>query len=94
MGQKEVPPLTTYEISNYLHADLSTVIKWCELGKIRAYRTPGGHRRVRSEDFLAFLKHFEEICNGNKHASRIYAKVIEGYDLDSDGIVDAVEILE
>ncbi|OGR82456.1 MAG: hypothetical protein A2902_03500 [Elusimicrobia bacterium RIFCSPLOWO2_01_FULL_64_13] len=53
-----MPPLTTYEISRYLHVDLTTVISWCELGKMRAYKTPGGHRRVQPGDFLDFLKQF------------------------------------
>ncbi len=58
MIPKEIPPLTTYEISRYLHVDLTTVISWCELGRIKAYKTPGGHRRVRPEFFLEFLKEY------------------------------------
>lgn len=43
---------------------------------------------------LAFIKHFKEICEGNKFNKEINAKVVEGVDLDSDGIVDEVEVLE
>lgn len=43
---------------------------------------------------IAFIKHFREIIAGNKHDSSQLAKVVEGVDLDSDGIVDEVEILE
>ena len=57
--QRESQPLTTYEISRYLHVDLTTVISWCELGKIKAYKTPGGHRRVQPENFLDFLNQYE-----------------------------------
>jgi DNA-binding transcriptional ArsR family regulator len=42
----------------------------------------------------AFLKHFKEIKEGNLHNKAIKAKVVEGIDLDSDGIVDDVEIRE
>jgi DNA-binding transcriptional ArsR family regulator len=42
----------------------------------------------------AFLKHFKEIKEGNIHNRAIKAKVVEGIDLDSDGIVDDVEIRE
>lgn len=56
MPQKESPPLTTHEISRYLHANFTTVISWCDQGKIKSYKTPGGHRRVRPEDFLDFLE--------------------------------------
>ena len=42
----------------------------------------------------AFLKGFKEIYSGNKFRPGIMAKVVEGLDLDSDGIVDAVEFRE
>jgi len=43
---------------------------------------------------IAFHKYFKEIFSGNKYDNKILAKVVEGIDLDSDGIVDDVEILE
>ena len=43
---------------------------------------------------IAFLKHFKKITNGNIHNNNIKANVIEGIDLDSDGIVDDVEFRE
>ena len=43
---------------------------------------------------IAFLKNFDEICNGNVYNRKIFAKVVEGIDLDSDGIVDNVKFLE
>jgi len=49
---------TTYEISKLLGCDLTTVIKWINDGKLIAYRTPGGHRRVRKEDLVEFLKKY------------------------------------
>jgi AcrR family transcriptional regulator len=42
----------------------------------------------------AFLKGFKEICSGNKFRPGVMAKVVEGLDLDSDGVVDAVEFRE
>jgi len=38
--------------------DSSTVISWIEQGKLPAYRTPGGHRRVSLKDFLDFMKKY------------------------------------
>lgn len=52
-------PLTTRDVSRLLHVDLTTVINWCEQGKLKAYRTPGGHRRVQPENFMDFLKAFK-----------------------------------
>ncbi len=43
---------------------------------------------------IAFIKHFKEIAKGNKFNDKVFAKIVEGVDLDSDGIVDEVEILE
>lgn len=55
MEHREIPPLTTHEISRYIHVDFKTVINWCEQGKLPAYKTLGGHRRVRPESFMEFL---------------------------------------
>ena len=43
---------------------------------------------------IAFIKKFHEIEKGNKFNSNIFSKVVEGEDLDSDGVVDDVEVLE
>ena len=43
---------------------------------------------------IAFLKHFKQIESGNVHQSNVNAKVVEGIDLDSDGIIDDVEFRE
>ncbi len=43
---------------------------------------------------IAFIKHFKEIIEGNKFDNKIKAKVVEGIDIDSDGIVDEIDILE
>src|SRR3989344_3353726 len=56
MSRRESQPLTTHEISRYLHVNFSTVISWCDQGSIKSYKTLGGHRRVRPEDFLDFLE--------------------------------------
>jgi len=43
---------------------------------------------------LAFLKKFDELCKGNSYDSKILARVVEGVDRNSDGVVDSVEFLE
>ena len=43
---------------------------------------------------IAFIRHFRELSAGNRHNGKLQAKVIEGVDLDSDGIVDDVEVKE
>ena len=49
---------TTHEISRLLKVDFTTVIDWCDLGKMLCYKTPGGHRRVRPTDLYAFMRRF------------------------------------
>jgi hypothetical protein len=38
-----------------LGVDASTLRLWTDAGRIRVFRTPGGHRRYRQQDLLAFL---------------------------------------
>jgi len=47
-----------------------------------------------SAAILSFLNNFDEISKGNKKKKSIFAKVVEGIDSDSDGIIDEVKILE
>ena len=47
--------LTTYEIAKYCDVTPRTVVQWISEGKIKAYRTPGNHSRVKIENFLKFL---------------------------------------
>lgn len=43
---------------------------------------------------LAIIKKMKQIEEGNGHNVKVIAKVVEGFDENGDGIVDAVEILE
>jgi excisionase family DNA binding protein len=46
---------TTHDISQMLQVDPSTVSKWIDRNILLAFRTPGGHRRVRAADLRSFL---------------------------------------
>ncbi len=43
---------------------------------------------------LALLKERDKIEKGNNYDSKTVAKVVQGFDEDGDGVVDAIEILE
>jgi len=43
---------------------------------------------------IALTKHAEELAKGNKKDKKVFARVVEGLDLNSDGLVDDVEFLE
>ena len=51
-------PLTTGDIANYCHVSSVAVLKWIKAGKLKAYRTPGGHHRISLEEFRAFLEKY------------------------------------
>src|SRR6478735_5151113 len=47
--------LTSSEVGELLQVNPSSVKKWVNDGRILAFRTPGGHRRIRAADLVAFL---------------------------------------
>lgn len=47
---------STSEVAKYCHVTPDTIRKWAEAGRIRVFKTPGGHRRIRREDLLQFLR--------------------------------------
>ena len=47
---------STSEVAKYCHVTADTIRKWAEAGKITVFKTPGGHRRIRREDLLRFLR--------------------------------------
>ncbi len=49
---------TTFHIARICGVSPSTVIHWINRGKLPAFRTPGGHRRVPASDLLNFLKRY------------------------------------
>lgn len=48
--------LSTFTIAQMLRVDPGSIANWIDQGILRAHRTPGGHRRVASEDLLNFLR--------------------------------------
>lgn len=50
--------LTTFEISRICEVNPTTVQNWVKEKKLPAHVTPGGHRRIRREDLVRFLREF------------------------------------
>src|SRR5262247_3783331 len=77
---------TTHEVSRLLHVNPRSVINWIEQNLLPSYRTPGGHRRIRHDDLLAFLR---------KHQIPTPASLVDGkfsvLIVDDDpGILDLI----
>jgi excisionase family DNA binding protein len=47
---------TTHEVARLLHVNPRSVINWIDQNLLPCYRTPGGHRRIRREDLLIFVR--------------------------------------
>ncbi len=47
--------LTSHEVGALLQVNPSSINKWVKEGRIAAFRTPGGHRRIRARDLVEFL---------------------------------------
>ena len=47
--------LTTGDIAAHCEVSYETVANWIKGGKLKSHQTPGGHRRIRMEDFIDFL---------------------------------------
>jgi excisionase family DNA binding protein len=47
--------LTSSEVGHLLQVNPSSVKKWVDDGLLLAFRTPGGHRRIRALDLVEFL---------------------------------------
>jgi len=59
MNENSIPKdrlLTSHEVGSLLQMDPSSVVKWVNDGLLPAFRTPGGHRRVRASDLMVFLR--------------------------------------
>ena len=48
--------LTVFQTSKYCNVSSQTIINWIESGHISAYKTVGGHRRIKKSDLEVFMK--------------------------------------
>ena len=47
---------TTFEAAKLCHVSPLSIINWVNAGRLPAFRTPGGHRRIRREDLARFMR--------------------------------------
>lgn len=50
------PVFTTFEAAKLCHVSPLSIINWVNAGRLAAFRTPGGHRRIRREDLVLFMR--------------------------------------
>ncbi len=47
---------TTHQAAKECNVHHTTVINWINEGRLKAYTTPGGHRRIKSDELIRFMK--------------------------------------
>ncbi|MFN0117957.1 MAG: response regulator [Elusimicrobiota bacterium] len=50
---------TTFQVSQFCSVDITTVMSWVNQGKLKAYKTPGGHRRIQEQDLVEFFNKYK-----------------------------------
>ena len=68
---------TSHEVASLVQVSPSSVLKWIEQGKLRAFRTPGGHRRVAREELLGFLRAHQLPVPAELETDRVRLLVID-----------------
>jgi len=77
---------TTHEVSRLLHVNPRSVINWIEQSLLQSYRTPGGHRRIRHDDLMAFLRKHQIPTPASLVADKFSILIVD----DDQEIIDLV----
>jgi excisionase family DNA binding protein len=56
-------PMTTGQVAKKLFVHMRTVLNWINEGRIKAYSTPGNHRRITREEFNKFCKKYNMVVS-------------------------------
>jgi excisionase family DNA binding protein len=84
--------LTVSQASEYCRVSAKTIINWIEAGYIKAYKTVGGHRRIRKEDLDDFLrKSGMPVPEESKGKERKKILVVDDDKIIVETIVQALE---
>lgn len=54
------PTYSTVEVARRLGVSVQTVQRWVDVGRLRAWKTFGGHRRIDAEDANALFREFAQ----------------------------------
>ncbi|MBC8418057.1 MAG: response regulator [Desulfobacteraceae bacterium] len=84
--------LTVFKTSKYCNVSPKTIINWIESGHISAYKTVGGHRRIKKTDLEAFMrKQGIPIPEAEPVEKRIRILVVDDDPIIVETIVQALE---
>jgi len=84
--------LTVSQASKYCKVSPKTIINWIDASHIKAYKTVGGHRRIKKEDLDEFLrKNAMPLPNESKGEERKKILVVDDDKIIVETIVQALE---
>ena len=69
--------LTVFQACKYCKVSSKTIINWIESGHIKAFKTVGGHRRIKKTDLEDFMK---------KQGIPIPEEELKGLDIGEHGM--------
>ena len=75
--------LTVYKASQLCKVSSKSIINWIDAGHIKAYKTVGGHRRIKREDLEFFMKR-QGIPIPNEEPDRAHKRILV---VDDDPII-------
>lgn len=78
---------TTFQISKICHVTHRTVLSWINQGKIRAFKTPGGHSRVCEGDLKVFLEEYNIPFPDDMKTTKVDVLIVD----DEDEILFLIE---
>jgi len=83
---------TVYQASKLCNVSPKTIINWIESGHIEAYKTVGGHRRIKKSDLEGFMKKQGiPIPEEEKIEERIRILIVDDDPIIVETIVQALE---
>ncbi len=83
---------TVFKASQYCSVSSKTIINWIDAGHIKAYRTPGGHRRINLKDLEAFMsRQGMPIPEAKIEGNRKKILVVDDDPIIVESIVQALE---
>ena len=84
--------LTVFTASKYCNVSSKTIINWVEAGHIKAYKTVGGHRRIKKDDLETFMiRQGIPIPGENRDENRKRILVVDDDMIIVESIVQALE---
>lgn len=84
--KKEV--LTTFDAADFCHVSYMSVKRWIWAGRLKAFKTPGGHFRIYRNDLIDFMRGNEIPVPQDAIVIRKRVLIVEGDETAREGIAD------